>query len=74
MPSTPLHGKVRTGSTLVGTVRFVGCTSFSSDPNFTWVGVELDKPMGALPPKSADCNNWLFSLVFSRLDFKFFTS
>ena len=34
------------GSSLVGTVRYIGKTSFSSDPNFTWVGVELDEPKG----------------------------
>ena len=46
MPSTPLHGKVKTGTKIVGTIRFVGKTHFSSDSSFTWVGVELDEPVG----------------------------
>ena len=33
-------------NSLKGTVRYVGPTSFSTDPSFTWVGVELDEPLG----------------------------
>jgi dynactin complex subunit len=47
LPSTPLHGKVRKGSKLEGTVRFVGKTSFSKDARLIWVGVELDQAKGS---------------------------